>query len=43
MTGMRNRIVHEYSRLDLDVMWQVVWIDLAPLIAQLERIVPPEA
>lgn len=42
MTGLRNRIVHEYARVDLDVIWQVVRVDLAPLIAQLERIVPPD-
>ena len=24
MTGMRNRIVHRYSRIDLDIVWAVV-------------------
>jgi uncharacterized protein with HEPN domain len=42
MIGMRNRVVHEYFRLDLDVIWEVVCVDLVPLIAQLEQVVPPE-
>jgi len=42
MTGLRNRIVHEYSRVDLDIIWEVVQGDLAPVIADLEGIVPPE-
>jgi uncharacterized protein with HEPN domain len=40
--GMRNRIIHEYERVDLDVVWDVVGNDLPALIAELEKIVPPE-
>ena len=42
MIGMRNRIIHEYERVDLPVVWDTVQNDLAPLIAALEAIVPPE-
>jgi len=35
---MRNRLIHGYSSIDLDVLWDTVEIDLPPLIAQLERI-----
>jgi uncharacterized protein with HEPN domain len=40
--GMRHKIVHDYMSLDEDILWQVVTKDLPPLIALLERIVPPE-
>jgi uncharacterized protein with HEPN domain len=42
IVGMRNRLVHEYFRIDLDVVWNVVSVELRPLIAALEKIVPPE-
>lgn len=31
MAGMRDRIIHDYSRVDLDVVWDVVSRDLPPL------------
>jgi uncharacterized protein with HEPN domain len=40
ITGMRNRIVHDYLNIDEDVVWQVVAEDLPSLIQALERIVP---
>jgi uncharacterized protein with HEPN domain len=36
ITGLRNRIVHEYFGLDLELIWQVVLHDLPQLKAQLE-------
>lgn len=33
--GMRNRLIHGYDAVDLDVLWQVVSEDLPPLIARL--------
>ena len=41
MIGMRNRLVHGYGFLDLDILWQTVGEDLPELIGQLERIVEP--
>lgn len=38
VVGLRNRIVHGYFDVDLDIVWQIVEHDLPPLIAQLERI-----
>jgi uncharacterized protein with HEPN domain len=32
IVGMRNRIVHEYMAIDLDVVWDAVSIDLPPLL-----------
>jgi uncharacterized protein with HEPN domain len=39
---MRNVLVHRYDDVDVDVVWRTVTSDLAPLIAELERILPPE-
>lgn len=33
--GMRNRIAHGYFDVDLDVVWQTVLTELAPLVARL--------
>lgn len=38
IVGMRNRLVHGYDAIDLDVLWDTVHIDLPPLIDELERI-----
>jgi uncharacterized protein with HEPN domain len=40
MIGMRDRLIHGYFDINLDVVWQTVTEDLPPLIAQLEKIVP---
>ena len=40
MVGMRNRLIHEYDRVDLAVVWETVSRDLPPLIAALEAVVP---
>jgi uncharacterized protein with HEPN domain len=37
MVGMRNRLVHAYFGINLDVIWQTVQQDLPPLIDSLER------
>ena len=33
---MRNRLVHAYFDIDLDVLWQTVRGDLPALVTQLE-------
>jgi uncharacterized protein with HEPN domain len=33
--GMRNRIVHEYFRLDVEIVWQVIHKDLPDLETRL--------
>ena len=38
--GMRNRLVHGYDAIDLDVLWDTIVDDLPPLIAELEKILP---
>ena len=37
IVGMRHRIVHEYWRVDVDVVWEVVRDELGPLA---ERLAP---
>jgi len=41
MAGMRDRLIHGYYEVNLDVVWETVTEDLPPLIAQLEKIVTP--
>jgi len=35
---MRNRLVHGYDAIDLEVLWDTVRVDLPQLIEELERI-----
>lgn len=42
MNGMRNRLVHEYDGIDLDVVWDTAANSLPILISELEKVVPPE-
>jgi uncharacterized protein with HEPN domain len=39
--GLRNRLVHGYDSINLDVLWQIIAEDLPSLIEQLEAITPP--
>lgn len=41
--GMRNRVIHDYSRVNYDIVWDVVTLQLPGLISQLETFLPPEA
>lgn len=43
IAGMRHRLVHDYTRIDVPTVWRVVQTHLPPLIAQLEPLVPPES
>ena len=35
---MRNRIVHDYFGLDLEIIWQIIRHDLPQLKAELEKL-----
>lgn len=37
--GMRNRLIHEYFGVDLDIVWQTIAEDLEPLDKIIKRIV----
>ena len=38
VVGMRNRLIHGYDQVDLDILWNTIEIDLPPLITALEEI-----
>lgn len=42
MIGLRNRLIHGYFDINLDIVWDTVIEDLPPLVADLEKIVPQE-
>jgi uncharacterized protein with HEPN domain len=42
MIGIRNRLIHEYFRVDLTTVWDTVRNDLPRLIALVDPLVPPE-
>lgn len=39
MVGMRDRLIHGYFDVNLEVVWQTVAQDLPALIAQMEKII----
>ena len=43
ITGTRDRLIHAYPSVNLDILWGIVRDDLPGLIAQLEKVVPPES
>ena len=43
MRGMRNRVIHRYDDIDMDIVWETVEQDIPRLIAKLERLVPEES
>jgi len=38
--GLRNRLIHGYDSVDMDILWNIVSKDLPPLIAVLEKAIP---
>ena len=42
IVGMRHRIVHDYMRVDEDMLWKVVSEDLPALLPHLEKVVPDD-
>lgn len=42
IVGMRNRLIHGYDAVDLNVLWDTIIDDLPPLIDELEKILPSE-
>ncbi len=43
MAGMRNRLIHEYDRVDLLEVWVVAQHDIPALVARITPLVPPES
>jgi len=38
----RNRLIHGYDFVDLDILWRTVTDNLPALVGQLQGIIPPE-
>ena len=43
IVGMRNRLIHGYDAVDLDVLWDTIIDDLPPLIEELKKILSSKA
>jgi uncharacterized protein with HEPN domain len=42
MVGLRNRLIHEYFRINFDAVWDTIQNDLPALIEQIEPLIPKE-
>ena len=42
INGMRNRLVHEYDDVNLNIVWNVIQQEIPILIRELKLQVPPE-
>jgi uncharacterized protein with HEPN domain len=42
IVSLRNRLIHGYDAVDLDILWQIIEQDLPPLIATLDSILRRE-
>lgn len=40
--GVRNRPIHAYFEINLDVLWKTITEDIPPLISQREKIAPSD-
>ena len=38
IVGLRNRLIHGYDSIDYEILWEILHVDLPPLIAQLEDV-----
>ena len=38
ITGLRNRLVHGYDQVDFDILWDIIQLDLPPLVSTLKTI-----
>lgn len=41
--AFRNRLIHGYDPLNLDILWQIIRQDIPPLVANLEKILSKES
>jgi uncharacterized protein with HEPN domain len=39
VVGLRNRVIHEYFGVDLEIVWSVVSNDLPPLKSEVKQII----
>lgn len=41
--GLRNRLIHGYGAIDLDIVYRIITADLPPLIAALDEAIRAES
>jgi uncharacterized protein with HEPN domain len=41
IVGLRNRLIHGYDEVDFDILWNIITIDLPPLVEQLRLFLRP--
>jgi len=41
IVGLRNRLIHGYDEVDFDILWDIISLDLPPLIESLQKILGP--
>jgi uncharacterized protein with HEPN domain len=41
VSDLRNRLIHGYDTVDLDIVWSILSVDLPALVAQLDAILEP--
>jgi uncharacterized protein with HEPN domain len=41
IVGMRDRLIHAYPDVNLDILWDTASNDLPALIRELEKVLPP--
>ena len=42
LTGMRDRLVHDYKNIDLDILWDVISVEVPALLVSLEPLLPKQ-
>lgn len=42
MKGTRNRVIHEYDSVEIEIIWDIVEMDLPSLVTELEKIIDPK-
>jgi uncharacterized protein with HEPN domain len=43
IVGARNRLIHGYDQIDLDILWDILELDLPLLVEQLEEMLRGES
>ena len=40
---MRNRVIHRYDDVDVDIVWETIQVSIPQLLALIRPLVPPDA
>ncbi len=43
IVGMRNRLIHAYFDINLNIVWKTVTEELQPLVDELDQLLPPQS